>query len=248
MKYPFLIVFLIATNALTSQITSQWTGYFEGTILGLTAPMQGEAKGNAWTGLINVNGYVLNLHGTIIGDQCDGTMADPQTQSSIPFRSQLAGKLLTVKIHDINPLTGREEDMELVFEKLSDTAPTSGTSSTTQTNFKIEKGTLDQTLVGRWRYTDSYVSGDFSFATDWFMNINSDGSLLYTDGRTAGGGSNSSIDSGDGDVHEVSWKAENKIIYLNAGQGWQEYARYYKEGNNLMLTYGSGSKQVWEKY
>ncbi len=247
MKYFLLLSSMFFGHTLTSQITAAWTGYFEGTLLGLIAPMEGIAQGNTWKGVINVNGYVINLDGSIVGDNCEGTMSDPQTQTSIPFQSQMYGNLLTIRIHDINPLTGLKEDMELVFEKKSELSPRGSTNTEESSSFQVIKGKIDPNLIGRWRYTNSYVSGEFSFATDYFMKINADGSLLYTDGRTAGGGPNSSIDSGDGDVYTVSWKAENKIIYLNDGNGWQEYARYYQEGNNLMLTYMNGNKQVWER-
>ena len=247
MKHLLILISFLLSGQLYGQITSAWTGYFEGTLLGLIAPLEGKAQGNAWKGVINVNGYVINLDGSIVGDNCEGTMSDPQAQTAIPFRSSMSGDLLTIRIHDVNPLTGVKEDMELVFEKKSDSTRDQATYQEEPSSFQVIKGKLDPNLVGRWRYTNAYVSGDFSFATDYFMKINADGSLLYTDGRTAGGGPNSSIDSGDGDVYTVSWKAENKIIYLNDGNGWQEYARYYQEGDNLMLTYGNGNKQVWER-
>jgi hypothetical protein len=152
----------------------------------------------------------------------------------------LANDGLTLTIHDVNPTTGLEEEMSFSFTRSTSGKVTASTPA-------VDKSLLDQRLIGNWRRTESYVSGEFSFATDWHLQINSNGTYIYGEGRTVGGGPDSSIDSGDGRSEKGQWKAENQFVWLYDGERWQRYAKYYQEGNNLMFTFDNGSKQIWEK-
>jgi len=237
------------SQSLFSQGTSDWTGSFEGSILGASATLIGLVQGDQWSGTISVSGYPIKIEGTIIDMKCTGNMTDPQTKSASPFTAVYAGKQITISIRDINPITGLEENMEFVFLKTnSQQVVGSIISSSVNVVENTEAAKLDNALIGLWRYTDTYVSGEYSFATDYFLQFKANGVIITTDGRTAGGGPTSSLDSGDGDTHQGVWKSENKTIWTkdNAGQ-WQSYARYYVDGNSMMLTYNNGRKQVWEK-
>ncbi len=246
MKSLHLMLLFLSANHLFAQTTESWNGTFEGNVLGVTARLIGKQSTKGWTATIDVNDYMINLQGSIVEMRSSGTMSDPQAGTSIPYEAVLNGNQIILKIEDINPNSGQMEKMEFAFTRIA-SAPETNTNQSSGTNNSADKITHDHNLLGTWRYTESYVSGDFSFATDWFLWVNSDGSFQYSDGRTAGGGSNSSIDSGDGDVHNAKWKTENKSIFVDGGSGWQFYAKYYKENNNLMLTFGNGKKQVWAK-
>lgn len=241
MKLLFISVLTCLSPFLMAQEITSWDGYFSGKLVGIESALNGQTTGANWNGAIDAGGYLFNLQGSIDAMNVKGTMSDPQTGTSIPFRASLSGNQLTIYIHDINPLSGVEEDMELVFTK-SDQKPASSSSKPLEANVNI-----DQRLVGNWRYTNAYVSGQFSFATDYFMQFNPDGTMLWTDGRTAGGGPDISMDSGTGDVHSALWKIENKVIWLDGGNGWEYYAKYYEENGSMMLTFNNGNKQVWER-
>jgi len=210
--------------------------------VGVESTLQGQCAASNWSGIVDAGGYMFNLKGVIAGMNLSGTMSDPQSGAELPFRATLSGNRLAIFIHDINPLTGVEEDMELVF-----TRSANQNQVASQPKPLIANGNIDPKLVGNWRYTDSYVSGQFSFATDYFMRFNPDGTMLWTDGRTAGGGPDISMDSGTGDVHQAQWKIDNKTIWLNGGNGWEYYAAYYAESERMMLTFKNGNKQVWER-
>jgi len=254
MKVLYLIVFSCLIHTLMAQQTITWDGYFSGNILGLSATVTGQRNASAWSATVDASGYLFYLQGSIDDMRCSGTMTDAQDRTSIPFMAQLSGLQLILSIQDINPASGLEEQMEFVFTKTNSDISTlqhsgdlKAQSQPSAPNPSGEKVQLDQSLVGNWRYTESYVSGEFSFATDWHMQINADGSFLYGEGRTAGGGPNSSVDSGTGNVEKGTWKTENQVIWVNDGSGWLAYARYYRENGNLMLTFGNGKRQVWEK-
>ena len=244
MRILNILLLLLMPVAINAQDASAWSGRFDGTIIGINATITAEAIGPSWYGAINASGYPLQLEGIITDNRCAGTMTDPQTESAVSFNATLDGSKLTIMIRDINPTTGLEEDMEFAFVK---TEAASGTYSQSA-SVTVLADNIDGALVGKWRYTDTYVSGTFSIATDYFMQLNGDGVAYATDGRSAGGDHNSSIVSGEPDVHQSTWKTENNILYFNDGiNGWQSYAQYYVEPSRMMLTFHNGRKQVWER-
>ena len=107
----------------------------------------------------------------------------------------------------------------------------------------------DSYLVGLWRYTDSYTSGDFSMVTEKYMEVRMDGTYSYGNGKVAGGGNSGSFGSGGGDVITGNWRTENGIIYIDEGGygNWIPYSGYYIEGNSLMLKFENGSREIWNR-
>lgn len=106
----------------------------------------------------------------------------------------------------------------------------------------------DPALVGLWRYSDSYTSGDFSLATEKYLEVNLDGTYKYGNGRVVGGGNSGTFDSGRGGDDFVTgrWRTENGIIYIDEGYGtWTPYCGYYVEGDKLMMKFNDGSKEIW---
>jgi hypothetical protein len=239
MKTIIFLLLLISMNAF-AQI-SPWTGRFDGTIIGINASISATVNGTQWNADVNASGYPLTLSGGINGNACTGTMNDPSTGAESPFTATLDGSRLIIGIRDINPVSGLEEDMQFTFMRSGDAVPSSSFTPAARDE------NIDERLVGTWRFTEAYVSGDFSVATDFLLQFNEDGTMYATDGRSAGGDANSSIVSGDPDVHEAQWKTENKTLYVNDGTGWQAYASYFAEEYRMMLTYNNGKKQVWER-
>lgn len=240
MKNLLFILLTCLSPLLTAQESGTWDGDFKGIILGVSTTLSAQRAGSSWSGTINAEGYIYNLEGTIDGMTSKGTLNDPQTQGSIMFSAKLSGNSITINLGES---TDPDEKMEIVFTKSNQqTSPSSPSPAPSRTNANV-----DQRLCGLWRYTDVYVSGQFSFATDYFMQFNSDGSMVWTDGRTAGGGPDVSMDSGTGDVHPAKWKTESNAVWLDGGNGWEYYGKYYQEGGSLMFTFNNGKKQVWER-
>lgn len=232
---------LLSSFSLTAQSVSPWTKTYTGTLLGLPAELSGTVENDFWTADINIRGYILQLKGRISGNESSGNMIDNATGTSTPYKATYAFNAITISIRDINPLTNQEEDMQFSFTEKVESENTGTWSTNTADN-------IDRAVVGKWRYTEAYVSGEFSFATDYFMQFDPNGTAYISEGRSAGGGPNSSIDSGAGDVHTGTWKTEGGILYLNDGtSGWVGYAKYIAEPLRMMLTFGDGKKQVWEK-
>lgn len=228
-----------------AQTLDDWNGTFSGSIMGIDASLKGTLNGDQWKATINASGYPIELIGTVIDMECKGDATDPKTHETAPFTAIYAHNQINLHVTDINPITGQEENMEFIFVKTT-TQEAVGTAITK--SITLEPTTRDDRLPGLWRYTESYVSGEYSFATDYFIQFKSNGILLVTDGRTAGGGPTSSLDTGDGDTHQGWWKTENKTLYTKEEGGqWTVYAKYYVEGNTMMFTFNNGNKQVWER-
>jgi hypothetical protein len=107
--------------------------------------------------------------------------------------------------------------------------------------------TLDRDLVGRWRYTWTAVSDDITAATDTWLILKADGTYEYGYSKGGAGGAGGSIITDRGDASTGKWRCENRILlYQEAGSSaWQGFARYYVEGEKMMLTYDDGSKKIW---
>ncbi|MEO6133186.1 MAG: hypothetical protein ABIQ02_15195 [Saprospiraceae bacterium] len=244
----FSLVTLMFTSYIIIAQTSEWDGDFNGSLVGVATTISGQANSHQWKASVDAGGYLFNLQGDIEGTFCEGTMTDIQNQESAPFSVSLSGEHLTLTINDINPSSGLKEKMDFVFTKNRNEAQSNtNPSQSGSTNPSARDSQHDPSLVGNWRHTESYVSGEFSFATDWQMQINPDGSFIYSEGRTAGGGPDASMDSGDGKVERGNWKSEKRVMWISDGSGWQAYAEYYRENNYLMFTFNNGKKQVWEK-
>jgi len=233
MKTILLTLLTIMTGQMFAQSAATWNDLFTGNIMGVDCNLKGTHKADQWTAQINAQGYIYNLSGTITGQEFKGTLSDPITNGSLPCAGTLSGTNLTLRLQE------NSESFELVFTKAS--------TATVPSPNPVKKGNIDQRLVGQWRYTDTYVSGEFSFATDYHMSLFADGTMTYREGRTAGGGPDASIDSGDSENTQLQWKAEGQIVYVNGGQGWEYLAKYAVDNANLLMTYQNGSKKIWER-
>jgi hypothetical protein len=114
----------------------------------------------------------------------------------------------------------------------------------TQTNLQ-----RDAALIGRWRYTSTATSGQFTMASDTWMTIRADGTYRYGDTSVAGGGPGVSGSSRGGGATEGQWHTRDRIVYVrdSPAEPWEAYARYYVEGDSLMFTFGNGSREVWKR-
>ena len=114
----------------------------------------------------------------------------------------------------------------------------------------VDNYEYDPMLVGLWRSSNSYTSGDFGMVSEKYLEIRPDGTYSYGNGRVIGGGNAGSFDSGrGGDVITGKWRTENRIIFIDeAGSGnWVPYSGYYVEGNSLLLKFVNGSKEIWHR-
>lgn len=106
----------------------------------------------------------------------------------------------------------------------------------------------DPDLIGAWRHTDTYVSGDFTGVVDEYLWLNADGSY-QEGGNAAAGNSGSSVVTGEGGGDHGAWMTEDRVLYLmpsGAGE-WYAVASYVADGERMMFRLGGGSNKIWER-
>lgn len=227
---------------------NNWNGTYSGNIMGTATTIQLQVQGGQLNGIVDASGYRYNMQGTASGNQSQGKLQDPQTQGYFNYTATLNGNQLNLTMD--NPTNGQSQQFAFTRGNNAGGAmsnPGNSNNANAATGGNQSAGG-DNRIVGAWTYTDSYTSGEYSFATQWKLIVNPDGSYIYGDGRVVGGGPGITGDSGSGgDVTRGQWKTENGIIYINTGAGWQAYARYTTNGQSLLMQFGDGSKQLWKR-
>ena len=223
---------VLSTSAQTNNQNDEqrlWAGTFSGSVNGVATTMILNQTKNQISGTITADGYKYSLKGVTNGQQSQGQVVDLQTQGTLNFTGQIQADQISLTVG------GTEGQIQLQFTK----------GLAKQVNIPVTNASLDQRLIGHWLHSKSYVSGDFSMASQLRMILKADGTYLYGDSKVAGGGSSGSFSSDGGDMAEGRWKTENKIIYVNDGSGWVAYANYLISGNDMMFKFDNGEKQMW---
>lgn len=225
--------------------SSGWNGSFTGNISGTHSVLSIQSKDSGFEGQIDASGYIYLLTGKIQGNRATGTLTDKVTGGTMEFEASLKDGIIDMKLQ-VPGQFGQVTELPVQFTRGSQPSTSTGQITNSGGGENIQR---DRTLIGGWRNTESYTSGDFGMVSEIYMNIMADGTFTYGDGQIAGGDYNTSFDSGGNSGHSTGqWKTENQHVYINEGYGWQRYARYYVEGNSMLFTFDDGTKQLWERY
>lgn len=234
---PFLVLLPGLWLITAPTLAAGFHGSFRGDLNGSPVQLRLRQQGNAVSGEMVVEGYRYTLNGEISDNELAGEFHDPTAGGSGELQGNWQGQqlLITLRVPGGQPL-------QLRFS--AGRAPTTAAAP----RAKASAAGGDPQLVGRWRHTDTYVSGDFSAATDKFLTILPDGSYRIGEGTFAGGTGDVSGVSSGGDVVTGRWRTQGNIIYIQeGGSGWEPYARYYIERGTLMFTFANGKRQLWDR-
>jgi hypothetical protein len=225
--------------------SSGWNGSFTGNISGTASILSIQPAGSGFEGQIDASGYIYLLTGSVQGNIANGKLTDKITGGTMDFAATLQGDILDMKLQ-VPGQFGQITEIPVQFHRGGQPSATTGNAIGNASEGNIQR---DRSLIGGWRNTESYTSGDFGMVSEIYMNISADGTYTYGDGQIAGGDYNTSFESGGNSGHSTGqWKTENQHVYINEGYGWQRYARYYVEGNSMLFTFDDGTKQLWERY
>ncbi len=143
--------------------------------------------------------------------------------------------------------------VSLLAYALQTTDQTAAASSQTESDSSAtasdaQSGSIDPRIVGRWRYT--WAKGDpisgMSLAIDEWLILNEDGTCQFGSSRAAGGTGSFGMDSGPSELASGTWRAENKTLYLNGGDGqWVCAGAYLCDDSHLMLK--AGGNKVYSR-
>jgi len=247
MKLALAYIFSVAISLTDlAQGSSDWTGTYEGYLNGSRTTLTLDDQGGAFTAqIVDDTGYTYNLKGTIQGDNATGELHDPAAGGTIALEAARQADSINMKLYQTF-LEMRVSEIDITYTRAA--GDSTGATTTAANTAPAPAADLDARLVGTWRYTSTYVSGDFSVASDYTMIVNADGTYQYGDARIAGGGSSGTFDSGSGgDVTTGRVMTQNKQLFVDEGYGWQFYANYMCDGAILLLTFQNGNKQIWER-
>lgn len=192
-------------------------------------------------GTLDVGGYVYRVTARRQGPAAEGEMRD-QDGRAVPLRLRFDGDRLALEVY------AQGAGSAPLHLSLARGAKRSGSKRAERDASRAQR---DPALVGRWARSESYTSGDFSMVNQTRVTLFADGTFVMGPGRVIGGGDAGSFDSGSGGAAGEGgrWRTENRILYTApaAGGGWSAYARYYVEGNKLLLTFGDGSRELWHR-
>ena len=222
-----------------------WAGSYSGNIYGTPSVLTLETENSILSGKIDAGGYLYNLAGKLAGQGADGKISDPNTGGEMQFSAKLEGQRINLELVATDQF-GQETRVGLIFNRNGSGTP--GSSPQAAADKSTADVQLDPRLIGGWRHTDTYVSGDFGAVSEWYMQLHADGTYRYGDGQMMGGDSNTSFDSGQGSASTGRWKTEKDVVYINEGHGWQPYATFIVDSESMLFKFSDGSKQLWEKY
>ena len=225
--------------------SGQWPGSYNGNIYGTPSVLTLVVENASLTGKIDAGGYLYNLSGQVDGQGAGGKISDPNTGGEMQFSARLKGGRIDLDLI-VTDQYGQENRVGLVFNRESTEA--AGSPQKAAADGSEAAVQLDQRLIGGWRHTDTYVSGDFGAVSEWYMQLFANGTYRYGDGQMMGGDSNTSFDSGQGSASTGRWKTEGDVVYINEGYGWQPYATYIVDSQSMLFKFSDGSKQLWERY
>ncbi|MBK8952372.1 MAG: hypothetical protein IPM85_08925 [Chitinophagaceae bacterium] len=227
----FVMIFLKDASA------QKYNGRFSGEQPGLSSSAEFVVLNNKLKGKVFMNGKQANIDGTVKDSASEGTVFDVEMSITYNYRSVLRGNELHffIKFPELN-----DQEVELVMNRERNASITRpATIKSTKT-----AGAKDARLIGLWRHTEVLSSGSgdnyASFATDYFMEFKTDGTVLSWTGRSGGGSGNVSIEgNGSAKADMGEWYTEGKTLFLIDPVTKQKGSvLFYAEQNRMMLHDG----------
>lgn len=242
-KYISAFMLACAFAAYTHGDTTGWTGQYQGFMNQERTMLTIDQQADRISGrIVDDNNYTYTIDAEVTGNHAQGTLYDPAAGGSMMMEATLDTDEIILNLYQLF-LDTRINELQISYQRFNgDNAAPAQT-----TEHAVPADDIDRRLVGTWRYTSTYVSGDFSVASDYTMVVNADGTYAYGEGRIAGGGSSRSFDSGTGGSVAGHWMSQNNQLMVNDGGGWNYYASYMCDGARLLLTFPNGNKQIWER-
>ncbi len=216
-----------------------FTGTYSGSIDGTPTTMTLQQKGEEVSGEIDSGGYRYGLEGEVSGKTASGVLSDAKTGGEFEFEAELVQNGLRLT------LAGGQKPVTFEFAR----AGASSSARVERPSAGAEEGAnpaRDMALVGVWAHQEVTSGGGYSVATQVFMEFTPEGIAREGNARTMMGGASASGDTGhSGETQSYEWRTENGILYVRSGGNWIPGARYYVEGNKLMITGQDGKRILW---
>lgn len=242
-----------STDRVAPQVAAvaSWSGAYWGTVSGqvLRAVFE-EVEGGVQGEMRDPTGYLYQILAQTAAGAGVGVLLDPRTGAQMMVELQLSGDSMAVVIQSMPGGSAQAPPIEVLLFRGEVPAEALGPASMGSPGSAQAPGAPgagDGRLVGTWRYSQSYTSGDFSMVTSYNFVLLPDGHFSYGSGGVQGGGDAGSLGSQGGITNQGRWRTENDVLLLNEGAGWQPYARFVVDAQQMMLIFGDDSRQLWQR-
>lgn len=214
-------------DVINDSVEVDWNGKYFGSVNGKPATLIISQSGQDLTGDLNANNYPYLVMGQVTGNQFTGTFKDVKNKSRSNCSAVLHDGQLEMIVQLSNPQTGHIHDMKLNFAHSS-----VGEDNNDDMIDPIPQQ-LDPYLVGNWIKSN----GD---DPDLMVQLILDEDGTYRHGK-------GDMEPDDEGWSRGDWKSENSFLYIDKGQGWQIYGRYYVEENIMTMMFQNGRTEEWDR-
>jgi hypothetical protein len=229
---------------------ADFSGRYRGVISNESMQLVLLQKGTTVTGTMTSNtGDYYRITGTANGNvaNCAGIYSKDNSSWNFNFALTSSGLVWTPTMLGI-PLANAAAN----FAREGTATSRSATGSDHRVTGGKPSGNLDQRFIGSWVHTNTYVSGDFSAASEKYVQFNADGTFAHSNGRVVGGGNSGSFNSGGGnETTHGRWQIQDKTLYYLADgtNNWEAYGHYgfTDDGQTMRIVFGNGNKELWER-
>lgn len=242
MKY-FAILYLLVFSMCKAQPSAekQFEGRFGGSQNGVRTVADLTVTNRQLSGTLSIGGQSSRVSGTIAGPESTGTLQDDETGKTYSYKAALAGSLLQFSI------TFPELNNQVISLSLSREAKASsnGTAGNEQPKTSGTKE-RDRRLIGLWKNTEVLGGGEYSFSTEYFMELKADGALVSWTGQSAGSGYSAGSDEANASRGE--WHTEgNKLFFVDPVTKNDGHTFYSISESGLLLHNGGAQKKIFQR-
>lgn len=221
----------------------KFEGSYSGNHQGIRSAADLRVQGKQLEGEVMLNDKLARISGTINGLVVTGVLKDDETGQLYNYTGNLSGAELRLRCTSPED---NSQTVELVMHK-NEQAPVSASTSSPQSSAPGSSAREhDADLVGVWKSTEVLGSGEYSFSTEYFMELKEDGTLVSWTGQSAGSGFSAGSDEANASTGE--WYTEgNKLFFVDPATRKDDHTLYSVSESGLLLHNGGSEKKIFQR-
>jgi len=174
---------------------------------------------------------------------------DPEDASYSLFLTPYQGGVPRMDLAALSLLerVSAEAEIAAFVDQATPSAPSSASAPGPAPPASTAEG-VDPRLVGVWATQVMMSTPGGTVATRISMELQADGTMIDLGSRAMGSFPGTGLDDRGPTGDRGRWRVEDGVLLVSyQGSQWVPMARYTLRGASLMLTFGDGSTQLWER-
>ena len=240
-----LILFLFSFSMCNGKQKGEnvFEGRYKGNHAGISSVADLRVDGNRLRGEVTLNNKVASINGTIDGLSTSGTLKDEETGELYKYTGSLDGDELRLTCTSAED---NSQAVELIMYRKNDSLSSSTGNTTRKEDSNNSSRERNSDLVGVWKNTEVLGGGDASFATEYFMELKEDGTMLTWTGQSAGSGI--SMESDKANASKGEWYTRgNKLYFVDPVTKQDGYTQYSVSESGLLMHNGGSDKKIFQR-